>query len=186
MAGVSPPLLTRVAQLEINEHAIEGFGRNARTRMAGFVDGPESEQLDERSDHQPDFELPKMLAGTHPGAMSKPEVKNLFRSPCLQCNTLPAFGNELVGRMPGEGHSPVILVAVGVPDVQQNVRSVGNHQALSVSRLDPRVPRGTSRQKVQRGGQAQRLVEHMIESTWRPQIFGRIKLNMLDLLKHLS
>ena len=54
------------------------------------------------------------------------EVKHLFRPAALRRQPLPAFRHKVEGGITRDGDAPVILVPIRVPDVQEDVRPVGD------------------------------------------------------------
>ena len=86
----------------------------------------EAKQLHEGSHDESHFQLPQMFAGAYASSVAEAEMQRVFRTAFVLGEVLPALGSEFVGGEAGELLSPVILVPIRVPDIEQNVSAAGD------------------------------------------------------------
>ena len=83
--------------------------------------------------------------------MAEAEVSEFSRSVIVHGHAFPPFGYEICSRMARGGNSPVILVAIGVPDVEKDMRTLGDHDSVALGRRYPAILRRPARQKIEAG-----------------------------------
>src|SRR5207302_8992108 len=109
-----------------------------------------------------DLQTPQELSGADPRSVPEPEMKDLLRGTTLTGKRLPSIRSEFLRRIPGRRLSPEFLAAVRVPDVENNVRALRDKQLPCVGCLHPGVSRRSPRQKIERGGESQRLFQNPV------------------------
>lgn len=149
--------------------------------MGGF----EFEDFDDGADDEADFQLPQKLAGADAGPVAEAEMQAVFRRDAFFRQDVPALRREGGGGMAGHRFAPEFLAAVGVPHVEADVGSFGDHHFAVVLGLDPGIDRGAAGQEIERGGEAQGFFQDPVEGFGLREVFGIVGIHVFDFVVDL-
>ena len=122
------------------------------------MDRLESEELYERSDREGHLQLTQVFSRANSRPMTKTKMEDFFRPAALSRQSHPPFRNKVECGITGEGNAPVILVAIRMPDIQENMCSFGDQQAIAMRGFDPGIGSRLARKEIERRRQPKRFV----------------------------